>query len=40
MNCFGPRANVFRFCCEFGVGTVVKQSRTQTWTASGLCVLC
>ena len=39
-NCFGPGANVFRFCCEFGIGTVVKQSGTETWTASGLCVLC
>ena len=23
-NCFSPRTDVFRFCCEFGVRTVFK----------------
>ena len=40
MNCFGPGANVFRFCYEFGVGTIVKQFGTETRTTNGLCVLC
>ena len=39
-NCFGPGTDVYRFCCEFGVGTGFKQSRTETRTTSGLCVLC
>ena len=40
MNCLCPGTNVFRFCCEFGIGTIFKQSEMETQTASGLCVQC
>ena len=39
-NCFGLGTDVYRFCCEFGVGTGFKQSGTETWTTSGLYVPC
>ena len=40
MNCFGPGIDVYRFYCEFGIGTGFKKSAMETRTTSGLCVLC
>ena len=28
-NCFGPETDVYRFCCEFGIGIGFKQFRRK-----------
>ena len=37
---FWSRDGCFQVYCEFGVGTVFKQSGMETRTGSELCVLC